>query len=221
MITRTEPHFFLQDKYMGNGLVHRGGHLETTDRRTLKGDLTSAIGLHELGVPVDIIGTVVHDSFKNAIEAIGATGVTFHELPPPSEKVQAIKPGAWWGLEITGTSPAYSDDFHDEHVRVVRMPAAWTIESYCTDPTPQGWDGSDVYHPGDTGYQYVTQRVANALTTAGVDVRLVEVGRHPHPVWDTEQCDNQAEAWRQRMGVDFADWPDPGCCPELLRPATT
>lgn len=218
MVTRTEPHFLLRDKFMGNGLVVRGGVLEAADRRTLKGDLTNANGLHELGIPVDAIGTVVHDTFKNAVEAIDATGVRFHELPPPSEKVLAIKPGAWWGLEITGTSPAYSDAFHDDHVRVVRKPAAWEIESYCTDPTPEGWDGSDFYHPGETGYKYVTQRVADALTAADITARLEEVGRHAHPVWDTEECDNQAEAWRQRMGVEFADWPDPGCCPDLLRP---
>lgn len=220
MRTRTEPHFFLQDKYMGNGLVYRKGHLETTDRRTLKGDLTNANGLHELGIPLDIIGTVVHDSFKDTIEALGATGVRFHELPPPSEKMQALKRGAWWGLEITGTSPTYSDTFHDEHVRTVKLPAVWTLESYCTDPAPDGWDGSDAYHPGDTLNMVVTQRVADALTAADITVRLEEVGRHPHPVWDTEECDNQAEAWRHRMGVDFADWPDPGCCPTLLRPAT-
>ena len=220
MITRREPHYFVEDAWYGDGLIVRRGHLEADDRRTLKGDLTNANGLHELGIPVDAIGTVVHDTFKNAVEALGATGVRFHELPPPSDKMQAIKPGAWWGLEITGTSPAYSNVFHDEHVRAVRKPAAWAIESYCTDPAPDGWDGSDFYHPGDTLNMVVTQRVADALTAADITVRLEEVGRHPHPVWDTEECDNQAEAWRQRMGVEFADWPDPGCCPNLLRPAT-
>lgn len=121
-------------------------------------------------------------------------------------------------LVVLGSSPRISYAFHDEHVREVRnVPGVWSPEHACTDPAIDGWDGSDIYRPANSGHTVVSDRVAKALLDAKLGVDLHQVGRGPLEslLLDIEDP-NAAADWRTRMGVQPGELEGTPYCPLLL-----
>ncbi|QDB80012.1 hypothetical protein FE251_11950 [Georgenia wutianyii] len=105
----------------------------------------------------------------------------------------------WGRLIVTGSSPRSWSGFRDEHVREKRYVdnGPWSPDHACFDPAPDGWDGSDVFHPAETAFVVVTERVKDALVAARLNVEIERAGLKPFPL--TYALDGTEEAWRRRM----------------------
>ncbi|PKZ41942.1 hypothetical protein [Kytococcus schroeteri] len=235
MQQRTEPHFFLVDLDPGSGLKITVEGLTPVSRSSAALDMTTVSAGPVPEAAGHEMWTVVHDDLRQVVEATGATGVRFHAAPEPSPALQEIHPGYWYHLEVTGTSPGVSRGFHDDHVSFERMPGGMlSLVHPCMDPSPQGWDGSDVYMPAGTRLIVVTEPVARAIQDAGCSVELVEVGRARTPggmdvVMELSDRLGEEEAsrileqmtpedlWEQRTGRDRETWEGPGYCPDVVR----
>jgi len=159
------------------------------------------------------LDNLVSPAFVHAVRDLGATG---YRVEPVRLLRRDEELPEWGRLIVTGSSPRSWRGFHDEHVREKKYveDGPWSPDHACFDPAPDGWDGSDVFHPAETAFVVVTQRVRDTLIAARLNVEIVRVGLMPFPL--SYALDDAEEAWRRRMGTAPGDLPGEPRCPVLL-----
>lgn len=164
----------------------------------------------------DDLGLVLSPQATALLRSLGATGWTGEPVTVLRSTEEVV---GYERLHVTGRSPRLWSGFHDDHVREERWAphVPWVAVHACTDPAPDGWDGSDVFSPAGTQYVVVTDRVRQAFGAAGLRAEFEQVGRLTVPLFQEDDEDRDTEAeWRARTGTLPGQRAGTALCPDLL-----